>query len=413
MCIAAVIFSPLSYDYLKAMEEDNPHGGGVAWESRGSIFFLKGLTAKEIFELQEDKVIGYPYLLHFRWATHGDQIPELTHPFPIGPRALLGELSGLVDKLLIHNGTWPSYATQATSHMSAGNYEFPEELVAQVSDTAIAAWLAYYDENILDSVPWATAVAEMRNTVDENGNPVRTMDITTRGQWYDKEGNWYSNLNWVPFKNWSSYYSSEYKSSNSLYQSNNWESCVDEDCKLGPDYCNSAQQRREQLALQAWNRRNDKKWVGKYSETETVDEFYRSWYAEKDEHKPLACEWADWYDRFDWIKIAEDPDGTSKEAKEDGDKSLLHTANNQKLVQSYPDKSEEWNNYLVSKYGARVAAEVNRSFDADETEVYTDSPSYEEIGEREDIDPDLLSDGDLITDNPSLVNAWLAKQMIG
>jgi hypothetical protein len=30
------------------------------------------------------------------------------------------------------------------------------------------------------------------------------MDVQTRGRWYDKDRNWYSNLNWVPYKSvWS------------------------------------------------------------------------------------------------------------------------------------------------------------------------------------------------------------------
>lgn len=193
MCVAAVIFKPVPLQDLECMENDNPHGAGIAWEANGTIRFLKGLTAKEIHQMQEDEVITYPYLMHYRWATHGARINELTHPFPLGPRALFGELSGEADAVLIHNGTWNRYTQEALRHVSAGNYEIPDELIDVASDTAVAAWLALYDQSILDDVPWATAVAEIKPGTD--GQP--TMEITTRGTWSDHEGNWYSNLNWL------------------------------------------------------------------------------------------------------------------------------------------------------------------------------------------------------------------------
>lgn len=209
MCVAAVIFNPVPMADLKDMEDSNPHGAGVAWEQDGEIRFIKGLDAADIFQLQEDKVLKYPYLLHFRWATHGGKIPQLTHPFPLGPRALMGELHGGCQSLLIHNGTWNSYMHNVERFVGeSGNYEIPEEIINEMSDTAIAAYMAYYDEDILDDIAWATALAEMRGG---------SMEIVTRGTWYDHEGNWYSNLHW---KNTWSYSSSgfDYEGWNNWYK---------------------------------------------------------------------------------------------------------------------------------------------------------------------------------------------------
>lgn len=189
MCIAAIIFKPVSLHYLLDMEDSNPDGGGVAWqhESEKTICFKRGLTATDIFAMQEEGKLTYPYLLHFRWATHGAKTPELTHPFPVGIRALLGELEGTADQVLIHNGTWNTYSMWLPEQHST---PVPQSLIEAMSDTAIAAWLAEEDPNILDDVPWATAHAYMRNG---------EMDITTRGSWQEHQENWYSNLFWLPW----------------------------------------------------------------------------------------------------------------------------------------------------------------------------------------------------------------------
>lgn len=194
MCIAAVIFKPLTLAELKLMDEENPHGGGVACVKQGRIWFLKGLDAGAIHGLQEAGVLSYPYLLHFRWATQGARIPELCHPFPLGPRALMGETTGFADKVLIHNGTWYGYLPYLPV-----NSEIPDSVFKVASDTAIAAYLADTDPGVLEQVSWATATATMSDTGE--------MDITTRGTWTDHGGNWYSNLNWLPsnkydWQNW-------------------------------------------------------------------------------------------------------------------------------------------------------------------------------------------------------------------
>lgn len=194
MCVAAVVFQPVSARYLQAMEDDNPHGAGVAWQDGNAIRFHRGLTAAEIFEMQESGQMTYPYLLHFRWATHGAKVPELTHPFPTGVRALLGELAGTAPEVLIHNGTWHGWYTVGRSRMP------PElrSLVHHVSDTAVAAFLAAYNSDILDEVHWATAHAMI--------GPDGLMHVVTRGTWSDHEGNWYSNLMWLPTTRVSRYF---------------------------------------------------------------------------------------------------------------------------------------------------------------------------------------------------------------
>lgn len=197
MCVAAVIFKPVSLQYLQHMENDNPHGAGVAWQSGDQIQFHKGLKAAEIHAMQETGTMTYPYLLHFRWATHGGRVPELTHPFPTGVRALMGEIAGSAPEVVIHNGTWSGYDDAALEHVPAEL----RELITDTSDTAIAAFIAAYNPTILDEVPWATAHAFIVQIDDKP-----KMEITTRGTWSEHQDNWYSNLNWLPSnKNYSFY----------------------------------------------------------------------------------------------------------------------------------------------------------------------------------------------------------------
>ena len=194
MCIAAVIFKPLPLRYLTEMDNDNPHGGGIACVKEGRIWFLKGLDAKAIYALQESQVLTYPYLLHFRWATMGAKVAENCHPFVVGPRAVMGETCGFAERVLIHNGSWHTYQR----HIPLSS-EVPDAVLKHVSDTALAAWLLADNPDLLDEVPWATAVAEMKDG---------EMDITTRGTWTDHQGSWYSNLNWLPTQdqNWNKWW---------------------------------------------------------------------------------------------------------------------------------------------------------------------------------------------------------------
>jgi predicted glutamine amidotransferase len=192
MCVACIIYSPQSLEKLKLMEKSNPHGAGVAWVDTTStgerkVFFQKGLTAEDIFQLQKDDFLTYPYLLHFRWATHGPRVPELTHPFPLGGDALFPDCEGEVDSVLIHNGVWHSYMHHLPTWLKDSKYD---KLVASLSDTQLAAYLAKDNPAILDSIDWATAVM----SVGEDGQA----KIESRGRWYKLWDSYYSNHSWCP-----------------------------------------------------------------------------------------------------------------------------------------------------------------------------------------------------------------------
>lgn len=182
MCVAAVIESnhgPKLAE-LRQMEDENPHGAGIAYAQGNRIRYVKGLTADMIFKMQSS--LPRPYLLHFRWATHGPKVQHLCHPFPLGMSALMSRrTSGTADAVLIHNGVWTNYER----HLPVWAYGRRHEL----SDTAVAAYVAESNEDILDDVSWATAVGRAAGA--------GRMDVTLRGStWEVHKGDLYSNLRW-------------------------------------------------------------------------------------------------------------------------------------------------------------------------------------------------------------------------
>jgi hypothetical protein len=175
MCVACIIQAPenLPEKYIKAMAEHNPDGGGLAWIADGVLHYHKGLKWEEVYEMH--KTLPRPFLMHFRIATKGGKIPELTHPFPIGMQAFTEDLKGIAERgVIIHNGTWHNFDKYVPHGIDK----------SKVSDTQIAAFVAETNEDILDQVNWSNAI------MYPNGK------IWYRGNWDKFENNLYSNLLW-------------------------------------------------------------------------------------------------------------------------------------------------------------------------------------------------------------------------
>lgn len=182
MCVAVLVETEAgpTADELKAMDSENPHGAGVAFSRGNQVRYHKGVTWKWIAKNQASW--PRPYLLHFRWATHGGRARHLAHPFPISISAVLSKrLSGDADAVLIHNGVWSDYKRFLPHWLRKEEDRW--------SDTAVAAYAAkVYGEDVLDDVAWSTAVGRARG--------IGRMDVTLRGNWVEHQGNMYSNLNW-------------------------------------------------------------------------------------------------------------------------------------------------------------------------------------------------------------------------
>ena len=181
MCVAAVINGEgPSLDELKAMERINSDGAGLGWrwDDDDLMSYSRGLKATQIYEML--KWMPRPALLHFRYATHGPKTAAMCHPFPLGPYALTAKGSqGSAPAIVVHNGVWPKHHTYRPNWVESGS----------VSDTAVAAYMAGQDENILKDVDWSTVVAR----VDVENDVVL---LTYRGRWFDRGADRYTNLNW-------------------------------------------------------------------------------------------------------------------------------------------------------------------------------------------------------------------------
>lgn len=143
LIIAEEVFPSL--DVLRASEEVNPHGGGIAWIQDNKVRWRKGLTADQINEYRH--FTNPPWLIHFRISSISgdDGNPNLCHPFPINQEASI-ELEGEADQVLGHNGHWFQWNTVLLNSLSPTNV-LPE---GAWSDTRAMAWLTnFYGEALL------------------------------------------------------------------------------------------------------------------------------------------------------------------------------------------------------------------------------------------------------------------------
>lgn len=85
MCMIIVskcgIIPPDSQIYELAIM--NPHGWGIAYLRNGRTVISRGMDADRLVKVIR-RVAGNPYVVHMRYATHGDVDLENTHPFSIG-----------------------------------------------------------------------------------------------------------------------------------------------------------------------------------------------------------------------------------------------------------------------------------------------------------------------------------------
>lgn len=119
MCliIASSSGKRISKKILEEAANSNRDGGGIAWLAGSKVRFRKGLEMEEIDELLDKDAKGCPWVVHFRIASIGPAIPELTHPFTIDDAAST-EGSGEADSVLFQNGTftqWREYLLQAVA----------------------------------------------------------------------------------------------------------------------------------------------------------------------------------------------------------------------------------------------------------------------------------------------------------
>lgn len=89
----------IPFSHLENADRENPHGCGIAFADGCDVKISKGAKwgAQEI-AAQLDKLTDCPALVHFRYATHGSQNNDNTHPFSLSKKwsaAHNGIISGM------------------------------------------------------------------------------------------------------------------------------------------------------------------------------------------------------------------------------------------------------------------------------------------------------------------------------
>src|SRR5215467_2080791 len=91
----------------------NPHAWGLMFHDGNGIQVSKGYRTVAMLKAVE-RANGYPYVLHFRYATHGTKGLDNAHPFKVR--------TGLY---VAHNGVIP---VKITDKAKSDTYHFAREL---------------------------------------------------------------------------------------------------------------------------------------------------------------------------------------------------------------------------------------------------------------------------------------------
>lgn len=120
MCliIAAPHKKRIPNSVLEAAASSNRDGAGVAWydKSKKKICFKKQLDLAGVIATLDGEASGKSYAVHFRIATVGGAVPELTHPFTIENNPAT-DATGESESVLFQNGTcsdWKDALLKAT-----------------------------------------------------------------------------------------------------------------------------------------------------------------------------------------------------------------------------------------------------------------------------------------------------------
>ena len=115
MCIIVAKPAKTAMPSLNTLEtcfRNNPDGAGIMLASKGKVWGFKGLmtfdalkSKLKTLESRFGSLDKLPVVLHFRIGTHGKNIPENTHPFPLSDRYdELRSLEWVSSQGMAHNG---------------------------------------------------------------------------------------------------------------------------------------------------------------------------------------------------------------------------------------------------------------------------------------------------------------------
>jgi hypothetical protein len=197
MCVIALVNRdgrPTS-EQIEAMWDDNPHGGGAAWqhqvdENTRVLRWKKGLSLEEMIQLNE--TLPKPYVLHFRVPSSDTSKSKYAcHPFLVSASAsyaLEGESKD--QPVLFHNGTWTGWRNEIkTLAVQRKDAKIP---TGPWSDTRAMAWYAHHlGIGILEFVNEKVVVLgpkglEIFGTWQIHSQPDKSVFLVSNSSWTSK-----------------------------------------------------------------------------------------------------------------------------------------------------------------------------------------------------------------------------------
>ncbi len=140
MCIIMICNEKPTDKILEEANRLNSDGAGIAYRENNEVHWQKGLNLREIKKYTKE--LPLPYIVHFRIATIGGRVSELTHPFPVtadSPNWLAGKTKGSV---LFHNGTYRDFYEDIFNYIKDKKITTIEPLQDHMSDTRALAMIS-------------------------------------------------------------------------------------------------------------------------------------------------------------------------------------------------------------------------------------------------------------------------------
>lgn len=172
MCVILVCDkSRPTEDMVRNSWSSNNDGGGVAWHGKredGSptVKWRKGLTLPEMIKVAAETPL--PYIMHFRIASIGGVVDELTHPFPLDAKVPLWLEGDAPDGVLFHNGHWNGWRAYLYDLIfkSGRRLQLPHSFW---SDSRAMAFIAYHvGWGVLDWIEGGHRIAIMSPPTEDN-----------------------------------------------------------------------------------------------------------------------------------------------------------------------------------------------------------------------------------------------------
>jgi len=170
---------------MEKMWAGNPHGAGMAWISKaGKVCFKKGITKlADLKAFYHSRKFRLPHVVHFRIATVGAIMPELTQPFICSPNSPIRMDHEGDEKVLFHNGTYRDWETiLATTAIATET-----RVLGPVNDSRLAAILQHFVPAMLNNI--ATETRNLFALLSKKG-------CTIIGHFDEVDGILCSNLHW-------------------------------------------------------------------------------------------------------------------------------------------------------------------------------------------------------------------------